>query len=129
MTLKLKAGHSAPHSSGCVVSSGRRVGPELGGRAQGGAQLMSRYISRPSFKGRAREFPYTVEITMPEGGLGRALERMYEFHVLRGIKPRSGVGRGVDDCDVINWLFADPDIAQAFADEFNGTMLLPPTIL
>ena len=90
---------------------------------------MSRYKRRPSFTSLAREFPYRVETAVPEGGLGRTLDRMYEFHALREIKAQTGAGRRVDDCDVINWLFADPDIAQAFADEFNGTMLLPPTIL
>jgi len=90
---------------------------------------MSRYKGRTSLKSLAREFPYTVETTVPEGGLGRTLERMYEFHMLHGIKARTGAGRRIDDCDIVTWLFSDPAIAQQFADEFNGTMLLPATIL
>jgi len=54
---------------------------------------MSRYKGRTSLKSLAREFPYTVETTVPEGGLGRTLERMYEFHMLHGIKARTGAGR------------------------------------
>jgi hypothetical protein len=89
---------------------------------------MSRYKGRTSLKSLAREFPYTVEMVVPEGGLGRALDRMYEFHAVRGIKAQTGKGRRVDDCDIITWLFADPEIAQQFAAEFNGTMLLLATI-
>jgi len=33
------------------------------------------------------------------------------------------------DCNIVTWLFADPEIAQEFADEFNGTMLLPAAML
>src|SRR5262249_16031436 len=76
-----------------------------------------------------REFPYTVETAVPEGGLGRTLDRMYEFHAMRGINAQTGAGHRVDDCAIVTWLFADPAIAQQFADEFNGTMLLPATIL
>jgi hypothetical protein len=54
---------------------------------------------------------------------------MYEFHALRGINAQTGRGRRVDDCDIVTWLFADPEIAQQFAAEFHGTMLLPATIL
>jgi len=90
---------------------------------------MSRYKGRTSLKSLDREFPYTVEMVVPEGGLDRTLDRMYEFHAVRGIKAQAGKGRRVDDCDIITWLFADPEIANQFATEFNGTMLLPATIL
>jgi len=51
---------------------------------------MGRYKGRTSLKTLAREFPYTVETGVPEGGLGRTLDRMYEFHARRGIKARTG---------------------------------------
>jgi len=66
---------------------------------------------------------------VPLGGLGTKLDRMYEFHTLRGVRPLNGPGRRVDDCDIVTWLFADPQVAEEFATEFNGTMLLPSTIL
>ena len=81
---------------------------------------------RSQLKSLAREFPCTVETAMPEGELGHTLDRMYEFHVLRGIKAQSGAGRRVDDCDIVTWLFADPAVAQDFAFEFGGSMILPP---
>jgi len=90
---------------------------------------MSRYKGRTGLKSLAREFPYTVETAVPEGGLGRTLDRMYEFHALRGIQAQTGLGHRVDGRDIVTWLFADPVLAQKFADEFNGTMLLPATIL
>jgi len=53
---------------------------------------MSRYKDRMSL---AREFPFTVETAVPESGLGRTLDRMYEFHALHGIKAQTGAGRRV----------------------------------
>jgi hypothetical protein len=40
-----------------------------------------------------------------------------------------GCAQGQNMSRFITWLFADPEIAQEFADEFNGTMLLQTTIL
>jgi hypothetical protein len=51
---------------------------------------MSRYKGRATIKTPAREFPYAVETAVPEGGLGRTIDRMYEFHALRGIKAQAG---------------------------------------
>jgi len=48
---------------------------------------------------------------------------------MAGFEALAGAGRSVDDCAIGTWLFADPAAAQEFAAEFNGTMLLPPTIL
>jgi len=76
-------------------------------------QNMSRCKGRTSLKILAREFPYTVETAVPEGGLGRTLNRMYEFHALCGIKAQTGAGRRVDDCDIVTWLFADPENRSA----------------
>jgi len=52
---------------------------------------------------------------------------MYEFHAMRGIKIQTGAGLRIDGSDIVTWL--DPKVAQEFADEFNGAMLLPATIL
>ena len=45
---------------------------------------MSRSKGRTSAKAIARDFPFVVETVVPEGGLGRDLDRMYEFHSRRG---------------------------------------------
>ena len=69
---------------------------------------MSRYKGRTSYKVLAREFPYTVETDVPEGGLGRTLDRMYEFHALRGIKAQTGTG-----------------VALTIATSSPGSLLIP----
>ena len=66
---------------------------------------MSCYKGRASLKSIAQDFPYKVETAVPEGGLGRSLDRIYEFHALRGITAQAGAGRRVDDCDIVTWLF------------------------
>jgi hypothetical protein len=88
--------------------------PEMGGYRK----------DRRSPKFLARDFRYTVEMAVPDGGLGRTLDRMYEFHALRKIKPYSGDDRHVDGRNIITWLFADPAIALEFGAVFKGTMLL-----
>ena len=91
--------------------------------------LMSRYKGRASAKAIARDFPYVVECTGPEGGLGKRVDAMYEFYSRQGIKAQSGPGRRDGERDIVRWHFADPAIAQEFALEFDSTMILPPTIL
>jgi hypothetical protein len=54
---------------------------------------------------------------------------MYAFHAQRGIQVQRGPGRREGERDIIRWCFLDPAIAQAFALEFDGTLILPPTIL
>ena len=89
---------------------------------------MSRYKGRTGLKSLAREFPYTVEIAVPEGGLGRTLDRMYEFHAMRGINAQTGAGHRVDDCDIVTWLFAGPKVAQEFADEWHDVIASYDTV-
>ena len=43
------------------------------------------YKGKPSSKTIAREFPFVVETTVPEGGLGRRRDDMHQFHLQRGI--------------------------------------------
>jgi hypothetical protein len=90
---------------------------------------MTRYKGRASAKSIARDFPFTVEITVPEFGLGKRIDPMYAFHAQRGIQVQRGPGRREGERDIIRWCFLDPAIAQAFALEFDGTLILPPTIL
>ena len=84
---------------------------------------MTRYKGRASAKTIARDFPHIVEILVPEGGLGKRLDAMYEWHRSRDIGARRGQGRHEDDRDYVRWCFADPHIATAFAAEFGGTVI------
>ena len=72
------------------------------------------------------DFPYVVELEVPPGGFGTRLNRIYGFHVRLGVNLRRGRGRRKCERKIACWRFADAEIAQAFADEFGGLMLLPP---
>jgi len=54
---------------------------------------MSRYKGRTSSKAVERAFPHIVEITVPEGGLGKRLDAMYDWRGARGIEAYRGRGR------------------------------------
>ena len=85
---------------------------------------MSRSKGRTSAKAIARDFPFVVETVVPEGGLGRDLDRMYEFHSRRGIRAQHGLDRRDEYHDFVCWHFAELATAQAFTAEFSGTLLL-----
>ena len=80
---------------------------------------MSRYKGRQSPKAIERDFPHHVDMVVPERGLGRRLDAMYDWHQVRGIKAHHGRGRREGERDIIRWCFADQATAADFADEFN----------
>jgi hypothetical protein len=86
---------------------------------------MSPYKGRPSAKTIAREFPFVVEIMVPEGGLGRRLDDMHEFHRQRRITDHHIPLRRDDEHDYIRWCFRDLATPEAFAAQFSGALLLP----
>jgi hypothetical protein len=47
---------------------------------------MARYKGRSGSKASERDFPHIVEIAVPPGGLGKQLDRMYDWHRARGIE-------------------------------------------
>ena len=73
---------------------------------------------------RRRRLP-AFFLMVPEGGLGRRLDDMHEFHRQRGITDHHGPRRRDDEHDYIRWCFKDVASAQAFAVQFSGTVLLP----
>jgi hypothetical protein len=46
---------------------------------------MTRYEGRQSAKAIERDFPHIVEMVVPEGGLGKRLDAMYDFHARHGV--------------------------------------------
>jgi hypothetical protein len=82
---------------------------------------MSHYKGRASRKTIEREFPHSVEIAVPPGGLGKRLDAMHAFHAERGISACLGRGRHEDNQDYLRWYFADAHTAASFAAEFGGT--------
>jgi hypothetical protein len=82
---------------------------------------MSRYKGRASPEANERDFPHHVEMIVPEGGFGRKLDVMHEWHRARGIEAMHGRGRRDENgryC--IRWCFADPTVASAFETQFGG---------
>ena len=80
---------------------------------------MSRYKGRVSGSEIKRGFPHVVETVVPEGGLGKTLVAMHEFHKLHGIDAHTGKGRrDKNGRDYIRWCFTNPGIAATFASQF-----------
>jgi hypothetical protein len=86
---------------------------------------MSPNKGRPSAKTIAGEFPFVVEMMVPEGGLGRHLDDMYAFHRQRRITDHRAPRRRDEQHDYIRWCFKDLATAEAFAAQFSGTLLKP----
>jgi hypothetical protein len=72
----------------------------------------------------AREFPFVVETMIPEGGFGRRLDDMHQFHRQRGITDHHIPRRRDNEHDYIRWCFNDLAVAEAFAAQFSGTLIL-----
>jgi hypothetical protein len=85
-------------------------------------KLIGGYIVRTSFKSIERDFPHIVEMIVPEGGFGKTLDAMYDFHARHGIQAQRGRSRRDENGrDYIRWCFADPAIAKSFATVFAAS--------
>ena len=87
---------------------------------------MTRYKGRSSSNAIERDFPHIVEVAVPEGGFGKRLDKMYEWHRSRSIQTHQGRGRHEDDRDFVRWCFANGHFATSFAVEFGGTVIAVP---
>src|SRR5262249_30193744 len=77
---------------------------------------MSRYKGRQNTKAVERDFPHFVDVVVPPGGLGKKLNRMYEFHTRRGIEPQRGQGRhDANGAVVVAYLTPHPTLASRVA--------------
>lgn len=79
---------------------------------------MNRHRTRRTAKEVEQDFPHFVDIAVPPSGLGSKLAAMYDFHARHRISPKRGHGRRDDRGGAIRWCFADPALADAFAQEF-----------
>ena len=79
---------------------------------------MNRHRTRRTAKEVEQDFPHFVDIAVPPSGLGSKLAAMYDFHARHRISPKRGHGRRDDRGGTIRWCFADPALADAFAQEF-----------
>jgi hypothetical protein len=82
---------------------------------------MTRYKGRTSPESIEQDFPHVVEMIVPEGGFGKSLDAMYDFHARHGIRAINSTGRRDESGrDHIRWCFADPVVAETFACEFGA---------
>jgi hypothetical protein len=81
---------------------------------------MTRYKGRTKTKLIERGFPHQVEMIVPEGGFGKRLEEMFEWHRARTIQPKLGRSRRdkKNNRDYITWCFADAAMADSFRASF-----------
>jgi hypothetical protein len=80
---------------------------------------MSRYKGRAGLKVIENKFPHHIDMLVPEGGFGSRLNAMHDWRDARGIPAVRGQSQRENGRDYIRWCFADPKLAEAFANEFN----------
>jgi len=81
---------------------------------------MTRYKGRTKTSLIERDFPHHVEMLVPEGGFGKRLDEIHEWHGAHNIVAMNGRGRrDENNRDYVTWCFAEPAIAAAFANEFG----------
>lgn len=74
---------------------------------------MTRYRGRAKTSLIERDFPFHVEMIVPEGGFGKRLDAMYEWHQARGIRAMRGSSRrDENNRDYVTWCFADAAMAE-----------------
>jgi hypothetical protein len=76
-----------------------------------------RYKGQVTAKQIERENPYFVDISIPDGGLGRRLDAMHAWHLARGVSPKMGRG----GLWTARFCFAEAETAQIFVANFGGT--------
>jgi hypothetical protein len=80
---------------------------------------MARYKGKVSARAIERDFPHVVETVVPDGGLGKTLDSMHEFHKRHKIEAHTGKGRrDKSGRDYIRWCFANPGTAGKFKSQF-----------
>lgn len=81
---------------------------------------MTRYKGRTRTDLIERDFPYRVEMSMPEGGLGKRLDDMHDWHHARSLRARFGRGRrDKDNRHYVTFCFADAAMADSFQASFK----------
>lgn len=75
-----------------------------------------------------RDFPYFVQIAVPESGFGRTLDAMVEWHRESGVKLRYGNRERIADCEYARWCFSDAQTAEKFRERFGGEVLWAPLL-
>ena len=75
--------------------------------------LSRRYKGQHTARHNERECPFWVDVPIPEGGLGRRLDEMLDWHRLHGMVVRMGTGT-----DRARFCFQVHTHAEGFAEAF-----------
>lgn len=78
-----------------------------------------RYKGRRTSRDVEREHPFWVDVPIPEGGLGRRLDEMNDWHRLHGMAVRMGTGT-----ERARFCFPDKANAENFAKAFGALVRL-----
>ena len=81
--------------------------------------MSRRYKGQRTTRHNERECPFWVDVPIPEGGLGRRLDEMLDWHRLHGMAVRMGTGM-----DRARFCFPDRAHAEGFAATFGVTAKL-----
>jgi len=81
--------------------------------------LSKRYKGQITARDNERSHPYWVDIPIPDGGLGRRLDKMHDWHRLHGMAVRMGTGT-----DRARFCFPDQTHAEEFAQAFGAQVRL-----
>jgi len=84
-----------------------------------GRELMTRYKGTTKTNLIERDFPHHVELMVPEGGFGKRLDEIPDWHRARGIQPMGGRGRRDENGWYVTWCFADAAMADNFRASFK----------
>jgi hypothetical protein len=79
---------------------------------------MTRYKGRTKTSLIERDFPHHVELMVPEGGFGKRLDEIHDWHRAGAIQAMGGRGRRDESGWYVTWCFADAETAAAFRAEF-----------
>jgi len=72
-------------------------------------------------------FLFAIEMVAPEDGFGCTLDHINAFHRVRQIPETATLDRRDGAHAIAVWRFADAETARAFANQFGGAMIVPPT--
>ena len=85
---------------------------------------MTRYKGRTKISLNERNYPHRVGLQVPEGGFGRRLDDMHNWHLARSIRAKLGRGRrDKDNRDHVTWCFADAAMADSFRASFTRSYM------
>jgi len=80
-----------------------------------------RTINKDKAVTNERNFPQIIEIALPANGLDVRVNRaMATFHRLHNVRTRFGRRRTERGQHHGRWCFSDPEIAEAFREQFGG---------